>query len=484
MAAGYSAEFGRSTGGLVNAITKSGTNRLHGSAFYVNRNRDWPRTTPSARPRRRRSSSSAARSAARSARTAVLLRRLRAAALREHAPRRLQPRRRSRRRRTRRRRSTTTRRSKSRSTRPTTPWRCSAGSTTSRRRRPAQRPLQLQQQQGAERQRDRQRARRTHDQRAVEQRHREGQHQHVRRPVHRRARSNLLFEARGQYSREERPARSQRRCSRRSRTRSGNYGTVKFLPNKQVDWRVQAAANLTWLSGPRTRSRPGSSTTTSYVDQIFGFNQFGRLDRQRPAPRRARDHRRRRHRPRTASTSRCAATITYASRSATCALEFDTDEIAFFAQDAWKRHAEPHDQLRPALGGRVQPDARGQQRLHARARCSGVTFPLGRTVDPTQIPDQIEPVRAARRLRLGSRRRRHDGRARLHGHLLRPHAGAALAAPMNNFRDPARRPVAAAAVHGAGGQPEQHALRAARADRHRPEPVSRWTICRFSRPSR
>ena len=41
VAAGYSAEFGRSTGGLVNAITKSGSNRLKGSAFYVNRNRDW-----------------------------------------------------------------------------------------------------------------------------------------------------------------------------------------------------------------------------------------------------------------------------------------------------------------------------------------------------------------------------------------------------------------------------------------------------------
>ena len=41
VAAGYSAEFGRSTGGLVNAITKSGTNSLRGSLFYVNRNRDW-----------------------------------------------------------------------------------------------------------------------------------------------------------------------------------------------------------------------------------------------------------------------------------------------------------------------------------------------------------------------------------------------------------------------------------------------------------
>jgi outer membrane receptor for ferrienterochelin and colicin len=35
--AGYSAEFGRSTGGLVNAVTKSGTNAMHGSAFFLYR---------------------------------------------------------------------------------------------------------------------------------------------------------------------------------------------------------------------------------------------------------------------------------------------------------------------------------------------------------------------------------------------------------------------------------------------------------------
>ncbi|HJZ79163.1 MAG TPA: carboxypeptidase regulatory-like domain-containing protein [Pyrinomonadaceae bacterium] len=35
VASGYSAEFGRSTGGIVNAVTKSGDNNLHGSAFYL-----------------------------------------------------------------------------------------------------------------------------------------------------------------------------------------------------------------------------------------------------------------------------------------------------------------------------------------------------------------------------------------------------------------------------------------------------------------
>jgi len=37
---GYSVEFGRSTGGIMNAVTKSGSNEWHGSVFYFNRNGD------------------------------------------------------------------------------------------------------------------------------------------------------------------------------------------------------------------------------------------------------------------------------------------------------------------------------------------------------------------------------------------------------------------------------------------------------------
>src|ERR1051325_9025046 len=34
----YSAEFGRNLGGILNVVTKSGTNQIHGSAFEFNRN--------------------------------------------------------------------------------------------------------------------------------------------------------------------------------------------------------------------------------------------------------------------------------------------------------------------------------------------------------------------------------------------------------------------------------------------------------------
>ncbi|MFN2578003.1 MAG: TonB-dependent receptor domain-containing protein [Pyrinomonadaceae bacterium] len=42
----YSAEYGRSAGGVTNAVTKSGTNELHGSAFLYDRNNKWGARNP------------------------------------------------------------------------------------------------------------------------------------------------------------------------------------------------------------------------------------------------------------------------------------------------------------------------------------------------------------------------------------------------------------------------------------------------------
>jgi Carboxypeptidase regulatory-like domain/TonB dependent receptor-like, beta-barrel len=44
--AGYTAEYGRSSGGLLNVITKSGANDLHGESFYQVRHREMGKKTP------------------------------------------------------------------------------------------------------------------------------------------------------------------------------------------------------------------------------------------------------------------------------------------------------------------------------------------------------------------------------------------------------------------------------------------------------
>jgi hypothetical protein len=42
----YSAEFGRAAGAVVNAVTKSGTNTIHGTGFYYNRDNSWGAFNP------------------------------------------------------------------------------------------------------------------------------------------------------------------------------------------------------------------------------------------------------------------------------------------------------------------------------------------------------------------------------------------------------------------------------------------------------
>jgi len=196
-------------------------------------------------------------------------------------------------------------------------------------------------------------------------------------------RSNLLFEVRGQYSKENRPRDANERTPLVTNA-VGNYGTVSFLgENVQYDWRFQSAANLTGVFGRHTM-KAGMEYNHVNAFQKFGFNQFGTWNM-----------------PGTAATAleflslggptanRFDATgLTYQKQLGNLELGLETDEIALYAQDAWK--LSPSFTLNYGLRweGALNPTPEANNPFLLDS-LRNFTFPLGRTVDATQIPDQV-----------------------------------------------------------------------------------------------
>ena len=192
--------------------------------------------------------------------------------------------------------------------------------------------------------------------------------------------SNLLFELRGQYSREDRP-RSANALKPLVDLSLGEFGTRSFRPTTQFDWRAQAGGNVTWLAGAHG-VKAGFDFNHVFIDQTFGFFQNGGylvfgsdvettldiIGGGGAIPNRF-DSR----------------SLTYLQQIGNLKTSFATDEFGLFVQDEWR--------LAPTLtvnyglrwDGQFNPapDADNDMLL---GQLRGVTFPIGRTVDPTKIP--------------------------------------------------------------------------------------------------
>ena len=192
--------------------------------------------------------------------------------------------------------------------------------------------------------------------------------------------SNLLFELRGQYSREDRP-RSANALKPLVDLSLGEFGTRSFRPTTQYDWRGQAGGNVTWITEGHS-VKAGFDVNHVFIDQSFGFFQNGGylvfgsdvettldiIGAGGAIPNRF-DSR----------------SLIYLQQIGNLKTSFATDEVGLFVQDEWR--VAPTLTVNYGLRWDGQfnptPDA-GNETLLGQLR--GVTFPLGRTVDPTTIP--------------------------------------------------------------------------------------------------
>jgi hypothetical protein len=83
----------------------------------------------------------------------------------------------------------------------------------------------------------------------------------------------VVNELRAQYSKENRP-RLANELSPELRANYGLFGTVNFLPTTQNDYRIQFADNLTMIRGSHT-VKVGGEYNYSKASQVFAFRQFG-----------------------------------------------------------------------------------------------------------------------------------------------------------------------------------------------------------------
>jgi len=203
--------------------------------------------------------------------------------------------------------------------------------------------------------------------------------------------ASSINELRVQYAREDRP--------REANEISPNvffgatfaqYGSRNFLPTTQYDTRAQIADAFTIVSGNHT-IKFGGEYSRIYANQQFGFNQFGAYSlttggtvgilRAVSLPQPGTD-------PEVAYLGRFDNTnARYARQIGNLQADFVNQELSFFGQDSWR--VTPKFSLNFGLRVEQQfnPDPQATN-TNLISVVQSTTFPIrGTSFDPTQVPD-------------------------------------------------------------------------------------------------
>lgn len=246
--------------------------------------------------------------------------------------------------------------------------------------------------------------------------------------------ASAINDLRFQYAREDRP-RISNENSPLVATSLGDFGTRSFLPSTQFDTRYQIIDSLTYVTGNHT-FKVGGEYSRILADQKFGFNQFGAFNY-------------------FSSTSNILdvvsgvrngnflgrfdnTSVTYRKQIGNLAATIKVQELAFYGQDTWR--ITPRFTLNYGL--RIEEQYNPSPETGNTGLIDAVKngqFPIrgNSGFDATQIPDsglQVGP-------RLGfAWDPAGDGKTVVRGYSGLYYARTpllVLAAPFNNFREPA-----------------------------------------------
>jgi outer membrane receptor for ferrienterochelin and colicin len=198
----------------------------------------------------------------------------------------------------------------------------------------------------------------------------------------------MVNELRAQYSREKRPRLSNAEQPT-VQDSIGRFGTVTFLPTTQYDWRAQVADSLTWTKASHTIKFGGEYNHT-FVNQTFGFNQFGVFNISGSVTSTVLDILSFSPSVSGGVVNRFDTTAaTYLLQLGNLQAEYPMNELAFFAQDSWR--VRPNLTISYGLRweGQYNPSPQANNDILINL-IKGFDFPVGYHVDPTEIPDSTK----------------------------------------------------------------------------------------------